>query len=213
MAEYKRNQVEQAISHLVEPESLRPTQDLRTKLKRLLETDRALPPSEGRNDVKYAFFSADPPGRGVEIWFSTYEAFALVNGVRLIGHGWPQGLAVSVMRGVGPELEEHHKRILEQDPRWLFDQQAIRNDARAGGYAFDNQDPVLLTVVSASGSLPGEATGLFKCEICRGPADAQKFFREVSKGQGAVTTFEVTTLAHRLAGELAKTEPRSRGRG
>jgi hypothetical protein len=54
MAEYKRNQVEQAISHLVEPESLRPTQDLRTKLKRLLETDRALPPSEGRNDVKYA---------------------------------------------------------------------------------------------------------------------------------------------------------------
>jgi hypothetical protein len=30
---------------------------------------------------------------------------------------------------------------------------------------------------------------------------------------GAMTMFELTTLAHRLAWELAKTEPRARGRG
>jgi hypothetical protein len=213
MTGYKRNQVEEAISDLLEPASLRPTQDLRTKLKRLLETDRALPPPEGLNDVKYAFFTGDPPGRGVEIQFSTYEAFALLNGVRLMGHGWPQSLAVSVMRDVRPELEEQYKRILAHDPRWLFDQEAIRNAASAGGHAYDNRDPVLLTVVSAPGSSPGEATALFKCKICRGPAEAQKFFWDVSKGEGAVTMFEVTTLVHRLAGKLANTEPRARGRG
>lgn len=177
---YKRNQVEEAISDLLDPKSLRPTQDLRTKVKRLLDTDRALPgPSAERHDAKFAFFGADPPGKGVENWFSPYEAFALLNGVRLMAHGWPQGLAVSVMRGVRPELEEQHRRILAQDPEQLFDPETIHNDAKPGDHAFDNADPVLLTVVSASGSLAGEATALFKCKICRGPAEAHKFFWDI----------------------------------
>ena len=49
-------------------------------------------------------------------------------------------------------------------------------------------------------------------KICRGPAEADAFFHEVSAMSGALTMFELTTSAHRLAGELAKTEPRSRGR-
>ena len=144
MVEYKRNQVEEAISHLVEPKSPQPSQGLRTKLKRLLEADRALP----ANETEFAFFSAAPPGRGVEIWFSSYEAFALLNGLRLMEHGWPQGLAVSVMREVRSALEEQHKRILLHDPKWLFDKEAIRKNAREGDLAFDNQDPVLLAIVS-----------------------------------------------------------------
>jgi hypothetical protein len=209
---YKRNQVEEAISHLLDPNSSRPTQDLRTKLKRLLETDRALAPSLEQNGVDFAFFSADPPGRGVEIWFSAYEAFALLNGVRLMGHGWPQGLAVSVMRRVRLELEDQHRRILRQDPGWLFDQEAIGDNARAGDHAFDNRDPVLLTVVSNSGSVSGQETALLECKICQVAAEADGFFRKVNNGQGALTMFEVATLAHRLMWELVKTEPRFRGR-
>jgi hypothetical protein len=209
---YKRNQVEEAISRLLDPKSLRSTQDLRTKVKRLLDTDRAVPPSAERHDAKFAFFGADPPGKGVENWFSAYEAFGLLNGMRLMGHGWPQGLAVSVMRRARPELEEQHRRILAQEPGRLFDQEAIRNNARAGAHAFDNQDPVLLTVVSNSGSLLGEKTALYECKTCRGPAAAHEFFAKVSNGQGVLTMFEVATLAHRLMWELEKTEPRSRGR-
>jgi hypothetical protein len=212
MPEYKRNQVEEAISHLLEPESSQPARGLRTKLKRLLETDRALANSEGANGANFAFFSADPPGSGVEIWFSSYEAFALLNGLRLMEHGWPQGLAVSVMRRVRPALEEQHKRILLQDPKWLFDQEAIRNNARAGDHAFDNRDPVLLTIVSGSGNPSGQQGAPPECKICQGPAAAHAFFWEVGKGRGALTMFELATLAHRLAWELAKTEPRSRGR-
>ena len=204
MVEYKRNQVEEAISHLVEPKSPQPSQGLRTKLKRLLESDRALP---GANEIEFAFFSADPPGRGVEIWFSSYEAFALLNGLRLMEHGWPQGSAVSVMRDVRPALEEQHKRILLHDPKWLFDKEAIRKNAREGDLAFDNQDPVLLAIASGQQGTPPE------CQICRGPRAAQIFFRQVGRKLGAMTTFELTTLAHRLEWELAKTEPRFRGRG
>ena len=116
------------------------------------------------------------------------------------------------MRRVRPELEDQHRRILQQDPGWLFDQEAIRKNARAGDPAFDNRDPVLLTVVSNSGSLSGQETALFECKICQGPAAAHGFFRKVSNGQGALTMFEVATLAHRLMWELVKTEPRSRGR-
>jgi hypothetical protein len=117
------------------------------------------------------------------------------------------------MRRVRLELEEQHRRILLQDPKWLFDQEAIRKDAREGDHAFDNRDPILLTVVSDSGSLSGQEMERFECKICRGPAEANKFFREVSTGGGALTMFELTTLAHRLLWELEKTEPRSRGRG
>jgi hypothetical protein len=213
MTAYKRNQVEEAISHLLEPDSSQPTQDLRTKLKRVLDTDRTLPRSAEEGAGKFAFFSADPPGKGAENWFSAYDAFALLTGVRLMRHGWPQGRVVSVMRRVRPELEEQHSRILEHNPEWLFNEEAIGKNARVGAPAFDNQDPVLLTVVSGSGPLAGQEGAFLECRICKGPGEASAFFRSVSRGRGAFTTFELTTLAHRLGWELEKTEPRSRGRG
>jgi hypothetical protein len=106
MLQYKRNQIEEAISGVLEPRSPEPTSELRTRLKRLLETDRALgrvPRCADPERANFAFYSAEAPGSGVEVWFSEYEAFALLNGLRLMGHGWPQGFAVSVMRrGCGP---------------------------------------------------------------------------------------------------------------
>jgi hypothetical protein len=210
MLEYKRNQVEEAIAQLLEPESPEPSQGLRTRVKRLLEADRALQASAGA-DGAFAFFSAEPPGSGVEIWFSSYEAFALLTGLRLMAHGWPQGQAVSVMRSVRSALEEEHRRILLQDPKWLFDQEAIWKNARPGDHAFDNQDPVLLTIVSGAADRSGQGAPPV-CKICRGPAAAHAFFQKVGSPSGALTMFELATSAHRLAGELAKTEPRSRGR-
>src|SRR5271163_4056777 len=147
MLEYKRNQVEEAIARLLEPKSPKPTQGVRTRVKRLLEADRALRASDGG---AFAFFSTQPPGRGVEIWFSSYEAFTLLTGLRLMAHGWPQGQAVSVMRGVRSALEGEHKRVLLHDPNWLFDQETIRKNAKPGDHAFDNQDPVFLTLTSVA---------------------------------------------------------------
>ena len=100
---YKRNQIEEAIARIFDPNCREPPSDLRTRIKRLLELDRSMgrkvrskDPEEGN----FAFFSEAAPGTGVDISFSEYEAFALINGLRIMNHGWPQSFAVSIMRQV-----------------------------------------------------------------------------------------------------------------
>ena len=123
---FKRNQVEEAIALVLKPGSTRPSSEMRIKLKRLLETDRGLGRNKRSADPErahFAFHSTVGPGRGVENWFSEYEAFALLIGLRLMRLGWPQGLAVAVLRRVKPALETHHARILKQAPADLSDEQ------------------------------------------------------------------------------------------
>jgi hypothetical protein len=216
MLGYKRNQVEEAISGVLEPRSPEPTAEIRTRLKRLLETDRTLGRVQCCADperANYAFYSADAPGSGVEVMFSGYEAFALLSGLLLMTHGSPQTFAVSVLRRVRPELEREHARILRQDAKLLFDQEAIRCKAKAGDMVFNNTDPVLLTIVSKSDVAPAEQREPHACAICRGPYEAHKFVREASGGVGGSTMFELVGAAHSLASTLARTEPRRRGRG
>jgi len=214
MPSYKRNQVEEAITAVLGSKSEIRASELRTRLKRLLETDRA----RGRNsrsaepgDANFAFYSAEPPGSGVEIWFSDYEAFALLTGLNLMAHNWPQGFAVSVMRRVRPKLEKEHARILRQDAEELFDQEEIRRSARPGDMVFNLTDPLLLTIVSRSGSVRDQESEPEACAICRGPDEAMKFWKQ-SGGAGGVTIFELAGNAHVLAQALKKTEPIPRGR-
>src|ERR1700730_6436885 len=138
---FKRNQVEEAIAHLFDPNSQDPPSDLRMRIKRLLEIDRAA----GRNvrsknaeEANFAFFSDEAHGSGADVSFSEYEAFALVNALILMAHRWPASFAVSVMRRVRRDLEKEHGRILQQDPDKLFDEKAIRDRALSGALAFDN---------------------------------------------------------------------------
>jgi hypothetical protein len=218
MTGYKRNQVEEAISGVLEPTSPEPSSELRTQLKRLLDTDRSFgrtPRSDNAERANYAFYSDDAPGSGIEVWFSEYEAFALVNGLFLMRHGWPQSFAVSVMRRVRLELERQHARVMKLDPKKLFDQDAIMNKARPGDMAFDNVDPVLLIIVSRPGRASNEQEQPIECSICRGPEQVGQYLRVIRQrlGLGAVTMFDVTTIAHKLSAELVRTEPRRRGRG
>jgi hypothetical protein len=214
MLEFKRNQVEEAISRVFQPNLQEPSSELRTRIKRLLETDRALGRSTRSSNpetANYAFFSADAPGSGVEVWFSGYEAFALLNGLRLMGHGWPQGFVVSVLRRARIDLEKEHVRILKRDKKTLFDQDLIRRNARAGDMALTNTDPVFLTIVSGQPS--NDQMQQFECSVHRSPASAANWAQKVSGGTGAYTMFEVVGMAHALADKLNDTEPRSRGRG
>jgi hypothetical protein len=212
---YKRNQVEDALSKVLEPRSQEPSSELRTRLKRLLETDRALGRVSRANDparANYAFFSADAQGSGVEVWFSEYEAFSLLNGLRLMEHGWPQSFAVSIMRRVRADLEKDHARILKQDPKGLFDNEAIRRNAKAGDFAFNNTDPVLLMIVSRPGGAPEERGEPIACSVCRGMDEAMKWSTQLGGGVGGYAMFELVTAAHALADKLARTEPKLRGR-
>ena len=120
MLEYKRNQVDEAISAVLEPRAREPSSELRTRIKRLLETDRAkgrTPRSQNPEAANYAFYRGAPPGTGTEVKFSGYEAFALLEGLQFMAHGWPQGFAVSILRRIREELESQHARILKLDER------------------------------------------------------------------------------------------------
>ena len=211
---YKRNQIEEAIARIVAPDSAEPPSELRTRIKRLLELDRSLGRklrSKDPEEANFAFFSDEAPGTGADILFSEYEAFALLNGLRIMGHGWPQGFAVAIMRNVRPGLERQHARILRQDPDKLFDQQTIRAAAREGSIAVDNADPVFLTVASRPQGVSDERQTTQFFAVCRGFEKVIEFSRSV--GASSVSTFEVATVAHTLSQELMKTKPRRRGRG
>jgi hypothetical protein len=210
---YKRNQIEEAISRTFEEKSAKPSSELLTRLKRLLEMDRSLGRKAKSTDpevANYAFYSSDSPGKGVEIWFSDYEAFALMTGLRLLQHGWPQSFAVAVLRRVRPELERQHARILKQDPAKLFDEEAIRQKARPGDLYVNNTDPVFLTIVSGRESANEGNAGIPLCGICRGMEEVSKFLKQ--EPARSYTLLDLVTPALALSFQLTKAQPRKRGR-
>ncbi len=199
----------------MESGSSKPSSELRTRIKRLLEADRSLPPGEEAADSKSAataFFSEASPGKGREIWFSAYEAFALSVGIYLMRHGWPQSFVVKVLRRVRSKLEFAHSTTLALDPKWLFDQEEIRRNARAGDMAFNNQDPFLLSIVSAQGAAGGDQDTPIACSVDRGAEGAWRFAHEHRGAGGVWTSLDVVGPAHEVAAALALTKPQHRGR-
>lgn len=211
---YKRNQVMEAISRVSEPAANGPSAGLETKLKRLLERDRALGRTARANDperANYAFFSAEAPGSGVEIWFSAYEAFALYTALRLLEHGWPQTAAVSVLRRARPKLEPKHAEILRWDAAKLFDEKQIRKSAKAGMVATSTTRGVFLSIASRQGRPKDRhRDDTREVEILEESKVMPFLLREAGL---SVTNFELVAAAHNLNQTLLSTSPTSRGRG
>src|SRR5215208_2019941 len=200
---YKRNQLEQAIARIFD----QPTSELRTRIKRLLELDRALGRKRGSLDpekANFAFFSHEAPGTGADILFSEYDAFALLNGVRIMEHGWPQGFAVSVMRRLRPDLEPEHFRILNQDPLHLFDRAVPVPKPCPHDILVENTDPVFVTVISTK-TRPRGAKTIPVLAVCHGAQKVVEFGRGV--GAASLTMWEVVSMAHRFRDWLRQTKP------
>jgi hypothetical protein len=201
MARYKRNQIELAISRAVGFSSSRPPMELRHRLKRLLDTDRALVRNSG---LAYAFYAGHAPGSGVEVWFSAYEAFALLVAFKLLEHGFPQQKAVLALRRIRPALEPEHKRMLKLDRRALFNQDALERSP--GQMAVSSTDPVFLVIRTQE---KRAAKSLEAIRICHGEIELMQFIKATL---ASYTIFELTRSAHLLDDHLAKTEPSHRGR-
>lgn len=213
---YKRNQVEAAIGALVEGSRDGPSEELRIKIKRLLDADRTFDLDKvvaRRSKGRYAFYGAEPPGRGVEVWFSAYEAFAVLMGLQLMQHGWSQTFAVTVLRDVRSDLEEEHSKILRLDPKRLFDQQAIARKARAGDPAFDTSDPKLLVIIMQHGIEQSKQNRPFKTSVQMDMDSAMKWIADETKGIGGGSAiFEITVAIFQLHEQLSRTVPKPRGR-
>jgi hypothetical protein len=207
MDRYKRNQIEAAISEGVGSSGTRPTAELRHRLKRLLDTDRTLgrnPRSVDPEQAAYAFYAEDAPGSGVEVWFSAYEAFALLVAFKLLEHGFPQQKAVLALRRIRPGLEREHKRMLKLDRRALFNQDALERSP--GQMAVSSTDPVFLVIRTQEKRAAKSLEGI---RICHGERELMQF---IKAALASYTIFELTRSAHLLDDHLAKTEPSQRGR-
>lgn len=204
--QFKRNQVEDAIRTLIEPETPLPSTLLRTRIKRLLDTDRETPTQQEDHEVDaapFAFYGAAPPGRGVEVKFSTYEAYALFLGVRLLEQGWPQLKVVRVLRRVRPILASNHRAILKKDPSKLFDEKAIRAVAKVGDLYWGTTEPLLM-IIAAQDRWESGSPGLPDVRIA--PALSGSV-------AGPLTLIELVGPAWRLYSALGETTARRRGPG
>jgi hypothetical protein len=210
--EYKRNQVEEAISRVFGERTVKPSLELRTRIKRLLDTDRSL----GRNLrstkpelANYAFYSDESPGKGAEVLFSHYEAFALMTGIRILKHDWPQRFAVQILRQFRDDLADHHQHILRQDSKVLFDKKAIELFVKSSFVDPGNSAPMFLLIVSDSRSRDSKNDVVY-AKIFTDHLEAFKF--QLEKPGRSCTWFELVTLAHELKSHLSAVQPSKRGR-
>jgi hypothetical protein len=177
----------------------------------VLETDRdwePKPSSKEPEEVNYAFYSGKPPGRGADVWFSSYEVFALLEAANLVQHGWSQGKAVSILRRARPSLEARHGEILQWNPTDLFDEKKILEAAKEGSLAVWSTRPVYLSIVSSTKDQSSDET----MEV--GVLEQSQLVRLANRAPGTLMTMiELTRTAHDLQTALRKTEPTKRGRG
>jgi hypothetical protein len=208
---YKRNQVEEAIVRTLGAEGARVDQ-LKLKMKRLLVTDRRLGRGK-RSDYKvgrrYAFYSQQPQGSGVEVMFSDYEAFALLAALLVLEHGIPQAKVVSILQEIRSDFESAHRHTLQRDPKVLFDPQSIRAMASPGMFAVNNTAPVFLAFVKLD---IGKGRVHAFIAVCQGQKHLWEFLKDHSVPGSGATHFEFTRLMHTLAGKLSQTQPLKRGR-
>jgi hypothetical protein len=212
MENYKRNQIEESISRVFGEKSVNPGSGLRTRIKRLLDLDRSLPLTSrsSRPYANYAFYSSDSPGKGAEVSFSDYEAFALMIGLQMLNHNWPQMFAVETLRRYRQELEARHKKLLSLDPIKLFEERQIRASAQAGRPAVRSTSPMFFLIWSDDRYSRDSGPVAPSAKIFNDEKAALKFTRE--KVGRSTTWLELTDLTHTLSSELSKTQPRKRGR-
>lgn len=208
---FKRNQVEEAIARQIERNAGEPSTELRTKLKRLLETDRKLgrsPRSTNPERARYAFYSGEAPGSGIEVWFSMFEAFALFVALVLLEHGWPQTLAVSIMRRARSALEPKHGEILKRDPHKTFDEEAIMRTASPGSLGVPATDSVFLAIASRGKSSGQRIQAADDVRVL----DEKELMRFCRSEVGlSVTSFELVRAAFEFMNALIATRPSRRG--
>lgn len=198
---------------MLEPGSIGPSVELCTRIKRLLDTDRSLGRNKRSNDPEradFAFYSIDAGGRGTENWFSDYEAFALLTGLRLMRQGWPQGYVVAVLRRVKRELQRHYGRVLKRNPVNPFKDQKSEQQARAGDIDLGSNPLPLFLVIISKDEL--DHLGPKQAAVCLTQVELMGFIKKQAVGT-TWTMFDLLNSVHALSSALAKSQPRKRGRG
>jgi hypothetical protein len=187
---YRFSQVVYAICR-IRPDELT-ERDVTFRLKRLLALDRKL------SGPQYAFFDARPPGKGVDVQFSGYEAFALFLANSMLEHGLPQLTVVRLLRGARPQLAAAHEKCMSVKPR----RPPEGRDLDAG---------VTLVVVGVRGST-GDSDDMRPCAVCFSRPESVKFTSKYVRPGVGFSFFPLEEGMHKLSDEMANAPVRHRGR-
>ncbi|WP_141701058.1 hypothetical protein [Methyloceanibacter methanicus] len=161
--------------------------------------------------MRYAFFSGEAPGRGAEVYFSSYEVFALLKALDLMHHGWPQATAVKIMRQARPLLESKHEYILHLDPAELFDEKRIREITERSSATVSTTYPLYLVISSRKGRTLQNVRDETREVVVLENEELMPFM--LREAGISFTVMELTRQAYDLQAALAKTTPSKRGRG
>jgi len=209
MQVYKRNQVEEAIARILGHYQNALAAELRMRIKRVLDADRAagcVKRSDDPERSNYAFYSDESPGKGVEVNFTGYDAFALQIAMRMLDHGWPQGFVVSTLRRFRRELEAAYRRILRNEARSL----SVIREQYSGSLVPTRSGPEFFLIVSDSQTEPRSASSKPYARLFRDQEAAFQF--QLERPGRSCTWLELVTPAVELHRQLQQIEPRKRGR-
>lgn len=225
---YKRNQLEEAILRSDGHDPAREGEDIRIRMKRLLDSDRKRTVSAGSLfDQNFAFYSAAAPGTGQEVWFTGYEVFALWTGLKLLASGYPQGRVVTVLRYHRKALEREHERITSSDLSPLFGRSGLLGEQATNehrerlvrdGRLVEHLDDMVFLAIEA---VPDAGLSIRVLDddgyqrpanICRGGKELMHFMEIEGFMKRPVLAVELTNAAHQLSYWLACIEPTRRGR-
>jgi len=118
---YRRGQVEQALWQYFRFGSTdrpAPPPVFRTRIKRLLELDRAKEKYDESEmpHSRFAFVDETPSGQGSDVSYTPFNAFCLGLGLDLLDTGYKQSEVVFLLRHIRTTLEDEFTRILEHPP-------------------------------------------------------------------------------------------------
>jgi hypothetical protein len=204
---FKRNQMEEAISRTLGERSSKPSSSLKTQIKRLLDLDRnltRLPRSRDPERASFAFFDEAPPGRGVEVMFSAPNAFAVLTGVRMLDHGWPQSFVVSSLRQAKAELAARYRAIVSTPAQSI---EATRH--APGEMAFPYPDSAFLLIISDSRT-PASGSGSY---VRFFENQNSAFLFQMEKVGRSCSWFGLESSARALHEHLLRSLPKHRGKG
>jgi hypothetical protein len=213
MPSLKANQVRDAICHTLGAEGAR-GEEIDLRLRRLIAADRNLGRNLTSSDSRerhFAFHDGESPGRGADIPYTQYEAFALLVGIMLLEHGLPQMTVVKLLREVRDRMQIAHAVSLAKRPGKIFAENEIRKRAALGTLGFDSTDPVILVFARLTGSSFDERLVGSQVDICESDSEVVEFMKR-HRYPTVFSILEFSKLIHDLYKNLGQSRPVLRGR-
>ena len=224
---FKRGQVEWALWRLFTLTRYLTTPPIssvfRTRIKRLLELDRASDPLMSAEEVHlpHAFFASLPEGTGIDTQYTAFDAFCLVVALDLLDAGYKQSEVVLLLRHLRPRLEKPFRKM--QKAPVILRQRRVPADDRPGCPAYEKNGRryadcrvfVLIEKIEFKEVFPGAEDGLpviFEPIFCRGLAELNKQLDRMNHQRRKLLVLELADTASLLLQSLREAPAVKRGR-